>query len=159
MRRRTDLQQQPTSQSDRLTDCQDGSADRSTDKDGQTTEKTDGQTRCADGNTDGCTDGQTRANQLGSVGSSRCRHGAPSEAISMDQPGEGKQLLPQRQYNCFCTQPPSPQPPSPWSWVPTCQISSYFIILLLVTITLLLFTVHYRHPLTPPALCRYARTP
>ena len=24
----------------------------------------------------------------------------------MDQPGEGKQLLPQRQYNCFCTQPP-----------------------------------------------------
>ena len=30
----------------------------------------------------------------------------PSEAISMDQPGEGKQLLPQRQYNCFCTQPP-----------------------------------------------------
>ena len=34
----------------------------------------------------------------------------PSEAISMDQPGEGKQLLPQRQYNCFCTQP---QPPAP----------------------------------------------
>ena len=27
----------------------------------------------------------------------------------MDQPGEGKQLLPQRQYNCFSTQPP-PQP-------------------------------------------------
>ena len=27
----------------------------------------------------------------------------------MDQPGEGKQLLPQRQYNCFSTQP-SPQP-------------------------------------------------
>ena len=25
----------------------------------------------------------------------------------MDQPGEGKQLLPQRQYNCFCTQPPA----------------------------------------------------
>ena len=49
--------------------------------------------------------------------------------------------------------------PSPSSWVPTCQFSSYFIILLLVTITLLLFTVHYRHPLTPPALCRYARTP
>ena len=107
MRRRTDLQRQPTSQSDRLTDCQDGSADRSTDKDGQTTEKTDGHTRCADGNTDGCTDGQTRANQLGSVGSSRCRHGAPSEAISMDQPGEGKQLLPQRQYNCFSTPPPA----------------------------------------------------
>ena len=58
----------------------------------------------------------------------------PSEAISMDQPGEGKQLLPQRQYNCFCTQPsPSPSP-SPWSWVPTCQFSSYFIILLLVTL-------------------------
>ena len=159
MRRRTDLQQQPTSQSDRLTDCQDGSADRSTDKDGQTTEKTDGQTRCADGNTDGCTDGQTRANQLGSVGSSRCRHGAPSEAISMDQPGEGKQLLPQRQYNCFSTQPPPAPAPSPWLWVPTCQISSYFIILLLVIVYCLLFTIHYRHPLTPPALCRYARTP
>ena len=26
----------------------------------------------------------------------------------MDQPGEGKQLLPQRQYNCFSTQPPQP---------------------------------------------------
>ena len=91
----------------------------------------------------------------------------------MDQPGEGKQLLPQRQYNCFCTQP-QPQPPSPSSWVPTCQFSSYFIILLLVTTTLLLvtsmrdhfillppllFTIHYRHPLTPPALCRYARAP
>ena len=25
----------------------------------------------------------------------------------MDQPGEGKQLLPQRQYNCFSTQPPA----------------------------------------------------
>ena len=49
---------------------------------------------------------------------------------------------------------PQPQPPSPSSWVPTCQFSSYFIILLLVTITLLLFTIHYRHPLTPPALCR-----
>ena len=59
----------------------------------------------------------------------------------------------------FARSPPSPSPPSPWSWVPTCQFSSYFIILLLVTITLLLFTVHYRHPLTPPALCRYARTP
>ena len=31
----------------------------------------------------------------------------------MDQPGEGKQLLPQRQYNCFSTQPPSPSPPQP----------------------------------------------
>ena len=32
----------------------------------------------------------------------------------MDQPGEGKQLLPQRQYNCFCTQPPAPpSPPQP----------------------------------------------
>ena len=53
----------------------------------------------------------------------------------------------------------APPAPSPSSWVPTCQFSSYFIILLLVTITLLLPTVHYRHPLTPPALCRYARAP
>ena len=158
MRRRTDLQQQPTSQSDRLTDCQDGSADRSTDKDGQTTEKTDGQTRCADGNTDGCTDGQTRANQLGSVGSSRCRHGAPSEAISMDQPGKASNFCRSDSATVFARSP-SPSPPSPWSWVPTCQISSYFIILLLVIVYCLLFTIHYRHPLTPPALCRYARTP
>ena len=57
-----------------------------------------------------------------------------------------QQLLPQRQYNCFCTQPP-PQPPSPWSWVPTCQISSYFIFLLLVIVYCLLFTIRYRHPL------------
>ena len=78
----------------------------------------------------------------------------------MDQPGEGKQLLPQRQYNCFSTQPqPQPPQPSPWLWVPTCQISSYFIILLLVTITLLLVTGITATPLTPPALCRYARTP
>ena len=31
----------------------------------------------------------------------------------MDQPGEGKQLLPQRQYNCFslfARSPPAPQP-------------------------------------------------
>ena len=28
--------------------------------------------------------------------------------------GKGeKQLLPQRQYNCFCTQPPQPQPQPP----------------------------------------------
>ena len=52
-----------------------------------------------------------------------------------------------------------PAPPSPSSWVPTCQFSSYFIILLLVTITLLLFTIHYRHPRTPPASCRCACTP
>ena len=154
MRRRTDLQQQPTSQSDRLTDCQDGSADRSTDKDGQTTEKTDGQTRCADGNTDGCTDGQTRANQLGSVGSSRCRHGAPSEAISMDQPGKASNFCRSDSTTVFARNPPSPS-----SWVPTSQFSSYFIILLLVIVYCLLFTIHYRHPLTPPALCRYARTP
>ena len=90
----------------------------------------------------------------------------PSEAISMDQPGEGKQLLPQRQYNCFCTQPsPSPSP-SPSSWVPTCQFSSYFIILLLVTTTLLLVTsmrdyfyftasviVYYSLPPPPYAAC------
>ena len=85
----------------------------------------------------------------------------PSEAISMDQPGEGKQLLPQRQYNCFCTQPPSPS-----SWVPTCQFSSYFIILLLVTTYYLatsykharsfLFCsviVYYSLPPTPYAAC------
>ena len=147
--RRTDLQQQPTSQSDRLTDCQDGSADRSTDKDGETTEKTDGQTRCADGNTDGCTDGQTRANQLGSVGSSRCRHGAPSEAISMDQPGEGKQLLPQRQYNCFSTQPqPQPQPVVVGPYMPNFELFYY-----LITSYCLLFIVYYSLPPPPYAAC------
>ena len=65
----------------------------------------------------------------------------------------------------FSTQP-SPQPPSPWSWVPTCQFSSYFIILLLVTTyylatsykhaRLLLFCsviVYYSLPPPPYAAC------
>ena len=154
MRRRTDLQQQPTSQSDRLTDCQDGSADRSTDKDGQTTEKTDGQTRCADGNTDGCTDGQTRANQLGSVGSSRCRHGAPSEAISMDQPGKASNFCRSDSTTVFARNPPQPVVVGPY-------MSNFELFYYLITSNYYLATSYkyYRHPLTPPALCRYARTP
>lgn len=74
----------------------------------------------------------------------------------MDQPGEGKQLLPQRQYNCFSTQPPQPQPVVVGPYM---SIFELFYYLITSYITLLLFTIHYRHPLTPPALCRYARTP
>ena len=81
----------------------------------------------------------------------------PSEAISMDQPGEGKQLL-----NVCERSRESPNfrffhatPPSPSSWVPTCQFSSYFIILLLVTLPcycLLFITA------TPLRRLRYAVT-
>ena len=68
----------------------------------------------------------------------------------MDQPGEGKQLLPQRQYNCFSTQP---QPPAPQPVVvgPYMSIFELFYYLITSYITLLLFTIHYRHP-APPAL-------
>ena len=73
----------------------------------------------------------------------------------MDQPGEGKQLLPQRQYNCFSTQPPSPQPVVVGPYMSIFELFYYLI----TCYHYLLFTIHYRHPLTPPALCRYARTP
>ena len=76
----------------------------------------------------------------------------------MDQPGEGKQLLPQRQYNCFCTPQPQPQP-QPVVVGPYMSIFELFYYLITSYITLLLFTIHYRHPLPPPALCRHARTP
>ena len=66
-----------------------------------------------------------------------------------------QQLLPQRQCNCFCTQPP-PQPVVMGPYMPNFELFYYLIT---SYITLLLFTIHYRHPLTPPALCRYARTP
>ena len=72
----------------------------------------------------------------------------------MDQPGEGKQLLPQRQYNCFCTQPPQPVVVGPY-------MSIFELFYYLITSNYYLATSYkyYRHHLTPPAICRYARTP
>ena len=58
----------------------------------------------------------------------------PSEAISMDQPGEGKQLLPQRQYNCFCTQPPSPQPVVVGPYMSIFELFYYLIDVLLLDV-------------------------
>ena len=52
----------------------------------------------------------------------------------MDQPGEGKQLLPQRQYNCFCTQPQ----PQPVVVGPYMSIFELFYYLITSYITLLL---------------------
>ena len=54
----------------------------------------------------------------------------------------------------FSTQPPQPVVVGPYM-----SIFELFYYLITSYITLLLFTIHYRHPLTPPALCRYARTP
>ena len=52
----------------------------------------------------------------------------------MDQPGEGKQLLPQRQYNCFCTQPPSPQPVVVGPYMSTFELFYYLIDVLLLDV-------------------------
>ena len=85
----------------------------------------------------------------------------PSEAISMDQPGEGKQLLnvcersrESPNFRFFHATPPAAARRRA-SWVPTCQFSSYFIILLLVTLPcycLLVITA------TPFRRLRYAVT-
>ena len=75
----------------------------------------------------------------------------------MDQPGEGKQLLPQRQCNRFFhAAPPQPQPVVVGPYMSNFELFYY-----LITSNYYLATSYkyYRHPLTPPALCRYARTP
>ena len=78
----------------------------------------------------------------------------------MDQPGEGKQLL-----NVCERSRESPNfrffhaTPQPVVVGPYMSIFELFYYLITSYITLLLFTIHYRHPLPPPALCRYARTP
>jgi hypothetical protein len=51
----------------------------------------------------------------------------------MDQPGEGKQLLPQRQYNCFCTQPPA-QPVVVGPYMSIFELFYYLIDVLLLDV-------------------------
>ena len=63
----------------------------------------------------------------------------------MDQPGEGKQLLPQRQYNCFCTQP-QPVVVGPY-------MSIFELFYYLITSYCLLFIVYYSLPPPPYAAC------
>ena len=53
----------------------------------------------------------------------------------MDQPGEGKQLLPQRQYNCFSTQPqPQPQPVVVGPYMSIFELFYYLIDVLLLDV-------------------------
>ena len=59
----------------------------------------------------------------------------------------------------FARSPPQPQPMVVGPYMSNFELFYYFIILLLVTITLLLVTGITATPLTPPALCRCARTP
>ena len=76
----------------------------------------------------------------------------PSEAISMDQPGEGKQLLPQRQYNFETVFPRSPQPqPQPVVVGPYMSIFELFYYL--ITSYHYLATVYCSLPPPPYAAC------
>ena len=51
----------------------------------------------------------------------------------MDQPGEGKQLLPQRQYHSFCTQP-QPQPVVVGPYMSIFELFYYLIDVLLLDV-------------------------
>ena len=67
----------------------------------------------------------------------------------MDQPGEGKQLLPQRQYNCFSTQPP----PQPQPVVVGPYMSIFELFYYLITSYHYLATVYCSLPPPPYAAC------